>query len=151
MRRLMMGVVVLVAGFAQAATASDVGQIKTSKGAVVVVRNGQELPGTPGTALQQSDRVVTKADGSAGITFRDDSLLSLGPDSVLDISKFSFQAQGQADELEATLHRGTLSAVSGKIVARAPEAMRIRTPTTVLGVRGTEFFVKVTNPEPQKK
>jgi len=148
--RLMMGVLVLVAGFAQAAAAADVGQIKTAKGGVFVVRNGQEMPATPGTALQQSDRVVTKGDGSAGITFRDDSLLSLGPDSVLDIGHFSFQAKDQADGLEATLHRGTLSAVSGRIVARSPEAMKIKTPTTVLGVRGTEFFVKVTNPQPVK-
>ena len=148
--RLMMGVLVLVAGFAQAATAADVGQIKTAKGGVFVVRNGQEMAASPGTALQQSDRVVTKADGSAGITFRDDSLLSLGPDSVLDISHFSFQVKDKADGLEATLHRGTLSAVSGRIVARSPEAMKIKTPTTVLGVRGTEFFVKVTNPEPAK-
>ena len=148
--RLMMGVLVLVAGFAQAAAAADVGQIKTAKGGVFVVRNGQEMAASPGTTLQQSDRVVTKADGSAGITFRDDSLLSLGPDSVLDISHFSFQAKDKADGLEATLHRGTLSAVSGRIVARSPEAMKIKTPTTVLGVRGTEFFVKVTNPEPAK-
>ena len=148
--RLMMGVLVLVAGFAQAAAAADVGQIKTAKGGVFVVRNGQEMPASAGTALHQSDRVVTKADGSAGITFRDDSLLSLGPDSVLDISHFSFQAKDKADGLEATLHRGTLSAVSGRIVARSPEAMKIKTPTTVLGVRGTEFFVKVTNPEPAK-
>jgi hypothetical protein len=108
------------------------------------------MAAAPGTALQQADRVVTKADGSAGITFKDNSLLSLGPDSMLDISHFSFQATDQPDGLEATLHRGTLSAVSGKIVAKSPEAMKIKTPTTVLGVRGTEFFVKVTNPEPVK-
>lgn len=147
MRRLMVGTLVLLAGFAQAAAASDVGQIKTAKGGVVIVRAGQEIAAAAGSALQQSDRVVTKADGAAGITFKDNSLLSLGPDSILDISKFSFDAKDQPDALEATLHRGTLSAVSGKIVARTPEAMLIRTPTTVLGVRGTEFFVKVTNPE----
>ena len=112
--RLMMGVLVLVAGFAQAAAAADVGQIKTAKGGVFVVRNGQEMAASPGTPLQQADRVVTKADGSAGITFRDDSLLSLGPDSMLDISHFSFQVKDQADGLEAFLHRGTLSAVSGR-------------------------------------
>ncbi len=150
MRQLTMGVLVLLAGFAQAATAGDVGQIKNAKGGVVVVRGGQEIAAIAGTALQHADRIVTKANGSAGITFKDDSLLSLGPDSVLDISKFSFDAKDQPDELEATLHRGTLSAVSGKIVARTAEAMRIKAPTTVLGVRGTEFFVKVTNPEPVK-
>ena len=41
--RLMTGVLVLVAGFAQAAAAADVGQIKTAKGGVFVVRNGQEI------------------------------------------------------------------------------------------------------------
>ena len=150
MRRFTMGALVLLAGFAQAAAAGEVGQIKTAKGGVMIVRGGQEIAATAGTPLQQADRVVTRDDGTAGITFKDNSLLSLGPDSVLDISHFSFDAKDQADGLEATLHRGTLSAVSGKIVARTPEAMRIKTPTTVLGVRGTEFFVKVTNPDPVK-
>lgn len=150
MRGLKIGALVLMAGIAQAAGAADVGQIKTAKGGVVLVRAGQEIAASAGTPLQQSDRIVTKADGSAGIAFKDNSLLSLGPDSMLDISKFSFDTKDQPDELEATLHRGTLSAVSGKIVARTPEAMRIKTPTTVLGVRGTEFFVKVTNPDAGK-
>lgn len=150
MRRITMGALILMAGFAQAAAAGEVGLIKTAKGGVVVVRGGQEIAGAVGTVLHQSDRVVTRADGAAGITFKDNSLLSLGPDSMLDISHFSFESRDQPDGLEATLHRGTLSAVSGKIVAKTPEAMRIKTPTTVLGVRGTEFFVKVTNPEPVK-
>jgi hypothetical protein len=150
MRQLTIGALILAAGFAQAAMAGDVGQIKTAKGGVFVVRGGQEIAAAAGTVLQESDRIVTKRDGAAGITFKDDSLLSLGPDSALDISDFSFDAKDQPDVLEATLHRGTLSAVSGKIVARTPEAMRIKTPTTVLGVRGTEFFVKVTNPDPVK-
>jgi hypothetical protein len=150
MRRATIGVVILLMGFAQAASAGEVGQIKTAKGGVFIVRAGQEVAAAAGMPLHQADRVVTRADGAAGITFKDNSLLSLGPDSVLDISHFSFEAQGQPDGLEATLHRGTLSAVSGRIVARTPEAMRIKTPTTVLGVRGTEFFVKVTNPDPVK-
>ena len=140
--------VAVLASFA--ASAADVGQIKTAKGAVVIVRDGKELPVSAGIAVQQADRVMTKADGSAGITFTDNSMLSLGPDSMLDISRFSFGDKATPDTLEATLHRGTLSAVSGKIVAKSPEAMRIRTPTTILGVRGTEFFVQVTNPEAGK-
>ena len=132
---------------APAAAAADVGQIKTARGGVVIVREGQELAAPAGTPVRQSDRILTRADGSVGITFKDNSLLSLGPDSSLDISLFSFGAKEAPDALEATLHRGTLSAVSGKIVAKSPEAMRIRTPTTILGVRGTEFLVQVTDPK----
>lgn len=141
-----LGVVLVLLVLAPAAVAADVGLIKTSKGGVVLLRDGQELPAPAGTPVRQSDRVLTKADGSAGIAFKDNSLLSLGPDSSLDISLFSFNAAGRPDALEATLNRGTLSAVSGKIVAKSPEAMKIKTPTTILGVRGTEFFVQVTNP-----
>jgi hypothetical protein len=143
-------VLLMLLALAPAAMATDVGQIKTSKGGVVIVRDGQELPAPAGTPVRQSDRVVTRSDGSAGIAFKDNALLSLGPDSALDISLFSFGARQQPDALEATLHRGTLSAVSGKIVAKSPEAMRIRTPTTILGVRGTEFHVQVTNPAADK-
>jgi hypothetical protein len=137
-----------LAALAPVAFGADVGQIKTAKGTVLIVRDGKELPAAAGTGVQQADRVLTKGDGSTGITFADNSMLSLGPDSMLDISRFSFNSKSEPDTLEATLHRGTLSAVSGKIVAKSPEAMRIRTPTTILGVRGTEFFVQVLNPEP---
>ena len=140
-----MSVLLMLLVLAPAAAADDVGQVKTSKGGVVIVRDGQELAAPAGTPVQQSDRILTRADGSAGIAFRDNSLLSLGPDSSLDISLFSFGARQAADALEATLNRGTLSAVSGKIVTKSPEAMRIHTPTSILGVRGTEFFVEVTN------
>lgn len=140
---------VLVA-VAPAAMAGEIGQIKTVKGAVVIVRGGQELRATSGAPLQQADHVVTRADAAAGITFADNSMISLGPDSELDISRFSFGAKTEPDALEATLHHGTLSAVSGKIVAKSPEAMKIRTPTTILGVRGTEFFVQVVNPDTGK-
>jgi len=140
-----MSVLLMLLVLAPAAAADDVGQVKTSKGGVVIVRDGQELAAPAGTPVQQSDRILTRADGSVGIAFRDNSLLSLGPDSSLDISLFSFGARQAADALEATLNRGTLSAVSGKIVTKSPEAMRIHTPTSILGVRGTEFFVEVTN------
>jgi hypothetical protein len=151
MRHAHKALVLILAALAPVAVAaSDVGQVKTSKGGVVIVREGQELPAPAGTPVRQSDRIATKGDGSVGITFKDNSMLSLGPDSSLDISLFSFGQAGQPDALEATLSRGTLSAVSGKIVTRSPEAMRIRTPTTVLGVRGTEFFVQVTDPTASK-
>jgi hypothetical protein len=143
-------VLLMLAALAPLASAADVGQVKTSSGGVHIVRNGQELAAPAGTAIQQSDRVVTKADGAVGIAFRDNSLLSLGPDSSLDIGLFSFGAKEKPDALEATLNRGSLSAVSGKIVAKSPEAMKIKTPTTILGVRGTEFFVQVTNPKADK-
>ena len=39
--------------------------------------------------------------------------------------------------------RGSLGVVSGNIAKSKRDAMRVRTPTSMLGVRGTRFVVEV--------
>lgn len=126
------------------ALAADAGQIKVSKGAVHIERAGQRLPAPVGTRVQESDVVVTGAGGSVGIIFADESLLSAGPNSVLAIERFAFDSTTHDGAFETRLQKGTLSAVSGKIAKRAAGAMRVRTPSALLGVRGTDLVVRVT-------
>jgi hypothetical protein len=92
--------------------------------------------------LMQSDTVATGADGAAGITFEDNSLLSLGPGSRLAIDRFSFDRTTHAGNFETTLAKGRMAVVSGKIAKHQLDAMKVRTPTALLGVRGTEFIVE---------
>ena len=125
-----------------AAFATDIAQFKVAKGAVYVERGGKRLPAYVGTHLQATDTVVTGADGSAGITFIDNSLLSVGPNSVLQIERYAFNSTTHEGVFDATLSRGTLSVVSGKIAKQSPDAMKVRTPSSILGVRGTEFLVR---------
>ena len=132
--------------FAAACWANDVGEIKNVRGSVQIERDGKRIAAAPGMGVRQSDVVVTGADGSAGITFQDNSLLSVGPGSELTIEHYSFDSTTHAGRFDAGLKRGTLGVVSGRIVKQSPEAMRVRTPTSIMGVRGTEFFVKVAEP-----
>lgn len=126
--------------------AADAGLIKVSKGEVYVERAGNRLPAAVGTAVRPSDVIVTGRDGSAGITFTDNSLVSVGPNSVFAIDKYRFDTTTYAGEFEGNLKQGKLAAVSGKMVKQSPESMRIRTPSAVMGVRGTEFVVQVDEP-----
>src|SRR5262245_27284575 len=130
---------------AAGAYANDVGEIKTVKGAAHVERDGKKLPATSGMQLRQADTVVTGADGAVGITFLDNSLFSAGPNSVLVINKYRFDTTTHAGEFDASLNKGSLAVVSGKMVKQSPESMRIRTPSSIMGVRGTEFVVKVSD------
>jgi hypothetical protein len=132
--------------FAAASYAGDVGQIKNLRGSVHVERDGQRMVATPGMGVQQADVLVTGADGAAGVTFLDNSLLSIGPDSALAIDRYSFDSTTHDGHFDASLKRGTLAGVSGRLVKRSPEAMRVRTPSAIMGVRGTEFVVKVSEP-----
>jgi hypothetical protein len=139
---LAMTLAMLVAGPA-AAAGPGVGMVKTSAGDVRIERDGQSLPAPVGTRVEATDVVRTGKGGSVGISFLDQSRLSLGPNSVLAIDRFEFDPTTHAGAFDSTLRRGTLSAVSGKLAHQSPKAMRVRTRSTVLAVRGTEFVVSV--------
>ncbi len=126
--------------------AADVGLVKVSHGTVAIERAGARLPVTVGMAVQASDVIVTGTDGAAGVTFTDNSLVSVGPGSRFAIDKYAFDNTTYAGEFQGTLSQGRLAAVSGKMVKQSPESMKIRTPSAVMGVRGTEFVVQVDPP-----
>jgi len=138
-----------VLAVAGTAWANDVGQVKTTKGTVHVERDGQRLPASVGMPIRQSDALVTGADGSVGVTFSDNSLFSTGPNTVLVVDRYSFDSTTHAGRFDASLKKGTLAVVSGKMVKQSPDAMKVRTPAAIMGVRGTEFVVQVE--EPAKK
>lgn len=135
--------VMALAGFAACAFAQDVGQVKVVSGAVHVERAGKSVPLEVGSVVLQSDVLVTGPDGTAGVTFTDNSLLSVGPNSVLAIDRYTFDTTTYAGQFDASLKKGTLAVVSGKMVKQTPGAMRVRTPTSIMGVRGTDFIVRV--------
>ena len=141
----------VVAGFAAAipAWASDIGQVKIAKGTVHVEREGKRLPASVGMPIRQADTLVTGTDGAVGVTFTDNSLLSTGPNSVLVVDRYSFDTTTHAGRFDASLKKGTLAVVSGKMVKQSPDAMKVRTPAAIMGVRGTEFVVQVDEPAKQ--
>ena len=132
----------LVATLPVWAAAEEAGHIKVSKGTVQIERAGQKLPAAVGATVQAGDMVTTGSDGSVGITFLDNSLLSAGPNSVLAVDRFAFDSTTHQGSFESTLKQGTLAVVSGKLAKQSPDAMKVRTPAAVLGVRGTEFLVR---------
>ena len=83
----------------------------------------------------------TGADGSVGITMADNSLLSAGPNSILSLDRFDFDPTSNQGRFDAQLQKGSLSVISGRMAKQSPEAMTVRTPSAILGVRGTEFVL----------
>ncbi len=134
-------VTVLLFAAVTAAGAAEIGQIKVVKGQVAIERQGKPVPATVGTRLQTADVVKTGADGSVGITMDDDSLLSAGPNSSLSLDRYTFDTTTSQGRFDTSLNKGTLAVISGRIAKQSPDAMTVRTPTAILGVRGTEFVV----------
>jgi hypothetical protein len=128
-----------------AALAADAGEIKVAQGVAHIERGAERLPARVGMLVQEADRVVTGADGTVGITFADNSLLSIGPSSSFAIDRYVFDSTTHAGKFDSTLSKGTLAVVSGKLVKQSPDAMHVRTPSAIMGVRGTDFVIRVSD------
>ena len=140
MRRLCIALIFSAAAFP--ALASEIGRVKRTAGEAAIARAGETLPAAPGMVLQEQDALVTGADGSLAVTFIDNSRFAAGPNSRVELSTFRFNATTHDGEFDTRLQRGTLAIISGQIAKRKPDAMKIRTPSSILGVRGTEFIVE---------
>ena len=118
------------------------GVVKIAKGTVAAERAGVRVPLAAGTRVNQGDRIVTNADGYLGITMRDDTLLTLGPGSVLALDTFGFDPKTHEGSFLASLTKGVLSVVTGLIAKRSPESFVVKTRISTMGVRGTEFIIE---------
>ncbi len=126
-----------------AAPSPIIGTLQKVNGTAAVVRQDQILPAKVGLEIQANDSLRTGADGSIGVVFQDDSLLSLGPGSVLVIDEFMYAARQGKLSLVFRMLKGTAVYLSGLIAKLAPDSVRFVTPSASVGVRGTKFAVKV--------
>lgn len=127
----------------QAGANEAAGTIKSSKGQVTIERGGEKLAAVAGSPVLVSDKVRSGGDGSFGITLKDNTLLSGGPNSLLVINKFVYDSTTNGGAMSIGVRKGTLAVATGKIAKVTPESIDFQTPTSILGVRGTEFVVEV--------
>ncbi|MBK9626080.1 MAG: FecR domain-containing protein [Rhodocyclaceae bacterium] len=127
------------------AWAADAGIAKKILGDVRVVRAGTSTPLKVGDPLQELDRIIVAATGSAGLTLKDETLISLGPNSTFVIDSFAFDAKTNQGRADVSIVRGAMRYVTGLIAKLNPAAVSVSTTTVVMGVRGTEFIVETTD------
>jgi hypothetical protein len=128
-----------VPAFAQQPTAA--GQIKIASGSVVIVRGTSTIPAQAGQPVYEADTLRTGDDGKIGITLKDDTRLSLGPNSEVRLDRFAFApAEGRLGFVLKVV-KGVAAYVSGQIAKIAPDSVRLETPSAIVGVRGTTVIL----------
>lgn len=120
-----------------------IGVVKKVEGAVALLRSDQRLPAAVGVDVRLRDRLRTGPDGAVGVTLTDGTLISLGPNSVFEFTEYEYAPQSNAFGFLGSLLGGTMLYSSGKIGKLAPERTHVRTPLSVVSVRGTRFGVRL--------
>jgi len=125
-----------------AQTAAPAGRVKVVAGAAFVIHEGRQLPATVGTPVFEQDSVATGADGRVGVTLRDDTRLSTGPQTTIEISRFVYAQSDSQFAFVLKVVRGVVAYVSGRIAKLSPDAVRLETPSAIIGVRGTRLVIE---------
>lgn len=124
--------------------ATFAGTLKDITGTVQVVRSSRSpMPATSGMKVLVDDEILTAKDSSVGVVLVDGTRLSIGPNSQTRMSEISFNGTTQEGNILIKLYRGSLRMITGLIAANNPNAVKVVTPTSVVGIRGTDFIVQV--------
>ena len=136
----------LVATFAlsiASPAAAEIARIKSSSGIAAVERGTVRLRAVSGLLVSVGDRIVTGKNGRIGLSFIDNTRFAIGPNSRVTVSKFDYDRTRQQGNFITEVDRGSLAVVSGRIAKSGKDTMKVRTPNSLLGVRGTRFIVEV--------
>src|SRR5207253_381980 len=80
----------LFAVAANAWSAEGAGTVKTLTGSATVIRQSTVLPVSADQLVYRGDRIVSGPDSYVGVMLYDDTRLTLGPSSELQIREFEF-------------------------------------------------------------
>ena len=89
-----------------------------------------------------TDSLRTGADGSVGVTLKDDTRLSLGPSSEVRLERYVYAPGEGGFGMVLNFVRGVAAYVSGRMAKLAPDSIRLETPAAIVGVRGTTVAVQ---------
>lgn len=133
----------LAAGASFAGDEAAVGFVKTVSGAAEIVRADLNWPMKAGAAIYEGDVLSSGPDGTFGITFKDDTRISGGPNTRLEVKAFRYEPVAGEFSWIIDMVKGSLLYVSGTIAKLAPDAAKVETPRGTIAVRGTRFLVRI--------
>ncbi len=140
LRGIAMLVTMMVLCAALGARAEEVGSVAEIEGQAEVMRAGTAAwaPLAAGDAVQLGDQVRTPEGSKLKLLFRDDSVVTLAPGSVLKVDEGFVGAAAPVSRF--SLFVGAIRAVVTDRYGATGARFEVETPTAVAGVRGTGFI-----------
>ncbi len=112
------------------------GEVSRVIPAVSIARGTKSVTAAAKTAVNWADVVNTQANARARIALDDGSVLNVGSDSSLKVTK----SDGAAQQTELDLAYGKLRSQAQKIT-KTDGKFEVKTPAGVAGVVGTDFYI----------
>jgi len=129
--------------WSQASPTTFVGIVRSVCNEAYIHRDDTPIPAEMNMKIMIRDVIKTGPDGSLGLIFEDDTIVSVGPASEFIVEEFLFNPADKKLSFVVRIFQGTFSFLSGQINKLAPDSVRLETPDATIGMRGTHVLVQV--------
>lgn len=96
---------------------------------------------TSGQQIFAGDAIKVEGEGGLQVMLRDETTFTLGNNAEFLVDDFVMDSGSES--LTASVTQGTFRFISGKIAAKGEDAMKVKLPDAVIGVRGTQVAGEV--------
>ena len=117
---------------------ASIGTVSSFKGSVQIQRDSQNLKALLGLKIEKNDIINTKNNSNIVIKFNDNTIITVGKDSILSIEEYIYDKNNTKNSKTSfNFLKGTFKSVTGVIGKIHPEKFKLRTKTANIGIRGT--------------
>lgn len=116
---------------------ANVGKIVTLRGDVYIINDKEERKAKANDILEENDRVITKNNAKLQIKFIDNTIVTLGKNTTLNIKDYVID--GKKSKVSLEVNNGHFKVMSGNISKIARENFEFQAKTATIGIRGTVF------------
>ncbi|NLO17490.1 MAG: FecR domain-containing protein [Arcobacter butzleri] len=120
---------------------ANVGTISLVEGQVTIQRDGSSFATFVGDKVLQNDLISTEHNSKAKVTFIDNTIITIGKESTLNIDEYIFDTNNPNNtSTEYSITKGAFHAITGQIGKVNPSKFKLKTKTASIGIRGTEIW-----------
>lgn len=119
---------------------ANIGTISLVEGKATILRNGQTLGANMGDKIENKDVISTQVNSKIKITFIDNTIVTIGKESSLNIEEYIFNTSTKEAKTELNVLKGAFHTITGEIGKVNPDKFKLKTKSASIGIRGTEFY-----------
>lgn len=116
----------------------SIGSITLLEGSATLERGSQTLDLKLGDSIEKQDIITTAINSKARVTFEDDTIITIGKSSTLNIEDYLYDDTNSKSEF--SVPKGAFHAITGAIGKVNPSKFKLKTKNATIGIRGTEIY-----------
>ena len=119
---------------------ANIGRVTAIRGDVKITRGIALYQAHKNLEIEEKDTFFTTKNGSMQITFSDNSVITLGKNSVFKVDEYLYnEKKRDKNKAKFKFRKGFFKSITGRIGKLAPKNFSIKTKNSTIGVRGTEI------------